>query len=50
MFNRKLKKRIEWLENEVNYMIDLKKLNEQNQKLKDKHKLRIPPINKNNLY
>jgi len=50
MFNRKLKKRIEWLENEVNYMIDLKKFNEQNQKLKDKHKLIIPPINKNNLY
>lgn len=49
MFNRKLKNRVKWLENEVKYMLDLKKFNEQNEKLKDKHKLRIPPINRNNL-
>ena len=49
MFNRKLKKRVEWLENEVKYILDLKEFNEQNKKLKDNHKLRLPPINKNNL-
>ena len=49
MFNRKLKKRVEWLENEVKYMLDLKEFNQQNDKLKDKHKIRIPPINRNHL-
>ena len=47
MFNKKLKKRVEYLENELKYITDLKTFKEQNEKLKDKHKIKIPPINKN---
>jgi len=43
MFNRKLKKRIEWLENEVNYMIEMEKFNK-------KKKIKLPPVNKNHIH
>ena len=49
MFNRKLKKRVEWLENEMNYINDLKAFKIENKKRKKGNKLRLFPINRNKI-
>ncbi len=49
-WNFDILKRLEWCENELNYLKDLKEFKNENKKRKKKHKLKIPPTNKNDLW
>ncbi|MCP4355246.1 MAG: hypothetical protein GY793_06365 [Proteobacteria bacterium] len=44
-----MKKRLEFVENELKYQRELAERKAQNKKLKKKHKLQIPIINRNDL-
>lgn len=45
----KIKKRLEFVENEIKYQRELRERKKENKKRKKKHKLQIPIINRNDL-